>query len=396
MKHCTIGTLAAALLAMIGLTGCGSLWNRDEPAADWSRQLRTDPDYFPLAVWMQSPQKAERFADMGINLYINLWEGPTDEQLAQLADAGMPVFCEMEFDARKNIDNPIIVGWLHIDEPDNAQDISAAGQPKQYGPPVRPEKVVAHYRELKRIDPTRPVMLNLGQGVAWDVWTGRGERTNHPEDYAAYLQGCDMASFDIYPVVASHADIAGNLWYVPYGTARLKEWSHGKRMVWCAIEASRIGNLSVKPTPEQIRSEVWMAIIHGARGIVYFVHQFQPTFHASPILDDPDMFEGVRALNEEIHALAPVINAPQPPQPPRVSSSVEEVPIATMLRRDGDTAYLFAAAIRDGRTTGTFTVPQVDEGATVEVIGENRSLTIAGGGFSDDFAGYQVHLYRID
>ena len=46
-------------------------------------------------------------------------------------------------------------------------------------------------------------MLNLGQGVAWDGCYGRGVRTNHPEDYPEYIRGCDLVSFDIYPVAHS-------------------------------------------------------------------------------------------------------------------------------------------------------------------------------------------------
>jgi len=395
MSNRTILPLLLAALAAMAATGCESVWPRTEEKPDWSRQLNADPEYFPLAVWMQAPEKAERWRDIGINLYINLWKGPTDDQLAQLTDAEMPVFCEMEFDARANVDNPIIVGWLHTDEPDNAQKISGEGELVRYGPPVLPSEVVARFHEIKKIDPTRPVMLNLGQGVAWDGWKGRGVRTNHPEDYAQYLKGCDMASFDIYPVVHNHEDVAGNLWYVGRGVSRLKDWSQGKRMVWAAIEASRIGNVHVKPTPAQIRSEVWMAIIHGARGIVYFAHQFEPRFDASAILSDPEMYEGVKALNEEVRSLARVINAPEPDDNPMVQSSETGVPIAMMLRRDGRKTYLFTVAMRDRSTVGTFKVPGIKNGSKVKVIGEDRTIKVVDGGFTDDFDGYRVHLYRV-
>ena len=34
---------------------------------------------------------------------------------------------------------------------------------------------------MKQADPDRPVMLNLGQGVAYDNYIGRGVRRNHPD-----------------------------------------------------------------------------------------------------------------------------------------------------------------------------------------------------------------------
>ena len=91
---------------------------------------------------------------------------------------------------------------MHGDEPDNAQSL---GEGKGYGPPILPEKIVESYERIRAADPTRPVLLNLGQGVAWDGYYGRGVRTNHPEDYPEYVKGCDIASFDIYPVAHDNA-----------------------------------------------------------------------------------------------------------------------------------------------------------------------------------------------
>jgi hypothetical protein len=124
----------------------------------------------------------------------------------------------------------------------------------------------------------RPVLLNLGQGVAWDNWIGRGVRRNHPEDYPEYVKGCDIVSFDIYPAVHDKAEVAGKLEFVARGVERLGQWTRGEKIIWNCIEASRISNPQVKPTPDQVRAEVWMALIHGSRGLIYFVHQFKPTF----------------------------------------------------------------------------------------------------------------------
>lgn len=52
----------------------------------------------------------------------------------------------------------------------------------------------------------------------------------------------------------------------------------GEKVVWNCAERTRISNPDAKPTPAQVRSEVWMAIAHGSMGIIWFVHQFQPRF----------------------------------------------------------------------------------------------------------------------
>ena len=98
-----------------------------------------------------------------------------------------------------------------VREPDNAQALPGG---KGYGPPILPEAIVQDYTRLREADPSRPVLLNLGQGVAFDNYIGRGVRRNHPEDYASYLQGCDIASFDIYPVVHQSPEVSGKLEFV--------------------------------------------------------------------------------------------------------------------------------------------------------------------------------------
>src|SRR5580765_3572749 len=152
----------------------------------WTNGLPADPSFFPIAVWLQSPVNALRYKSAGINLYVGLWRGPTVDQLAMLKEAGMSVICEQNATALKNKDNPIIVGWMHGDEPDNAQSL---GQGKGYGPPIPPDTIVRDYQRIKLADSSRPVMLNLGQGVAWDNYIGRGVRRRHPEDYPKYIEG---------------------------------------------------------------------------------------------------------------------------------------------------------------------------------------------------------------
>lgn len=362
------------------------------PYQRWARGPSADPGFFPLAVWLQNPSRAAEYRKAGINLYVGLWKGPTEAHLAALKQAGMQVICAQNETALRHLDDPTVVGWMHGDEPDNAQPL---GSGKGYGPPIPPERIVADYQRLRAADPSRPVLLNLGQGVAWDRWHGRGVRTNHPEDYPEYVKGCDIASFDIYPVVHSHPEVAGKLWYVARGVERLVQWAGPERLVWNCLECTRISNPNTKPTPQQVRAEAWMALIHGSRGLIYFVHQFKPVFREAALLDDPEMLDGVTALNRQILRLAPVLNSPTLTNAVTVTPANPEVPIAAMVKRHGSATYLFAVAMRPGTTTATFTVRNLAGRRTVEVLDENRTLTAEDGVFSDGFGLWAVHLYRI-
>ncbi|MHC4559662.1 MAG: hypothetical protein ACYS80_20405 [Planctomycetota bacterium] len=362
------------------------------PYVKWENGPLHNADFFPIAVWLQNPSRASRYRKAGFNTYVGLWRGPTEKQLEQLKAAGMKVICRQNKVALKSLDNSIIIGWMHGDEPDNAQSL---GKGKGYGPPIKPRKIIDDYYKIRSADPTRPVLLNLGQAVAWDGWHGRGVRTNHPEDYPEYVKGCDIASFDIYPAVHSNPQVAGNLWYVARGVKRLKEWTDGKKVVWNCIECTRIHNKEKKATPKQVKCEVWMSIIHGSMGLIYFVHEWQPKFNESALLSDKQMLSAITEINKQISELAPVLNSPTIDGDVRVSSDNKDVPVAVMTKRDKSARYLFAVAMRDGKTSAKFAVRALEGRRTIEVLGENRTIVSKDGVFSDSFEAWDVHLYRI-
>jgi hypothetical protein len=303
----------------------------------------------------------------------------------------MKVICHQNKTALEHINDSTIIGWMHGDEPDNAQSL---GQGKGYGPPILPEKIIDDYNKIRQTDPSRPVLLNLGQGVAWDGYYGRGVRTNHPEDYPEYIKGCDIASFDIYPAVHNKPEVAGNLWFVAKGVERLNKWSEGKKVVWNCIECTRISNPDTKATPHQVKCEVWMSIIHGSMGLIYFVHEWQPKFDEAALLHDVEMLSAVTTINRQITELAPVLNGPTIEDAANVSSNNEAVPVAIMTKNHDGATYLFAVAMRGDKTTATFTLQHAGVIKTVEVIGENRTIDINNGAFKDDFKAWDVHLYR--
>ncbi|MCL4790181.1 MAG: hypothetical protein KJ070_25940, partial [Verrucomicrobia bacterium] len=234
------------------------------------------------------------------------------------------MICDQNEVARRHLSDTNIIAWMHGDEPDNAQSL---GEGRGWGTPIPPAKIVGDYHRMRAADPSRPVLLNLGQGVAWDGWYGRGVRSNHPEDYPEYLKGCDIASFDIYPAVHDRKEVAGNLWFVARGVERLVQWTEGKKPVWNCIECTHISNPDRQATPHEVRAEVWMSLIHGSRGLIYFVHQFKPQFIEAALLADPEMLSAVTALNQQIRALAPVLNSPTLANAVNVNSANEAVPV---------------------------------------------------------------------
>ncbi|MDZ7345903.1 MAG: hypothetical protein ONA69_03835, partial [candidate division KSB1 bacterium] len=370
--------------------------------AQWPNGPSPASDFFPIAVWLQSPEAgtAKTYKAVGINTFIGLWQGPTAGQLNAVASLGLKTICAQNTLGLTHFRNNVIIAWLQDDEPDNAQNGTQD--------PVPPSEIIRRYQDMKAADPTRPVYLNLGQGVACDEWYGRGNRTNHPEDYREYAKGADILSFDVYPMnvfplpdnaapwfKAFHNKVAQDIRYVAYGTENLRKWCDYAKPVWVWIETTNIdGDSRYALTPQIVRAEVWLALIHGARGIGYFCHQFNPTFIEAGLLANAAMAKGVETVNLQITALAAVLNTPSVSNGLTVASANPATPVdATLKRHDGYT-YVFAAATRPGSTTVTFTLRDFGNGM-VEVIDENRSLAMTEGVFRDEFSDYAVHLYKV-
>lgn len=344
-----------------------------------------DPTFFPIGVWLQEPDLAPDYQRAGINLYVGLWQGPTAEQLATLAGHGMPVIADQSpTGLGYGAGNPL-VGWSHQDEPDNAQPLPEGG----YGPPVDPAVIVDRYHQLRAADATRPVLLNLGQGVANDDWIGRGPDASL-DDYPKYAKGADLISFDVYPVADGLP-----LWLVAKGVDRLRAWSEADKVIWNFIETTNISGTN-QVSPHQLRAEVWMSLVHGSQGILYFVHRFAPEFDAARLLHDPVMLAAVTATNAQVHRLAPVLNSASVSRAVRVTSSDPDVPIDVMVKRYAGETYVFAVSMRDAPTSGTFELKgAAGPAARAVVLDEERTLSLHRGRFADDFQPYDVHLYKL-
>jgi hypothetical protein len=348
----------------------------------WEHGYPADPSYFPLGVWMQNPMNAERFAAVGVNHYVGLWQGPTAEQLTTARAASMPVVCEQNGVWQENLDDANIQGWLYADGPDNAQELPDGS----YAPCIEPAVTRAEYADMVLADASRPVVLLLGQGVATPDWVGRGDCTGRTQDYPEYAKSADILVNYTYPVANQHP-----IELVATGIDKLNQYAGWSKPVIADIEASSIDGLP-RPTPSELRAEVWMSLIHGAAGVQYFCHRMEP-LNETDCLDDADTAAELTRINRQLAQLAPVLNTQSYALAPL--SSNPDVPVKAVLKQPGGSRYVFAVGMANGATTATFSLNASSGTISVEVIGESRNVTARGGVFQDDFAPYAVHLYRI-
>ena len=138
-----------------------------------------------------------------------------------------------------------------------------------------------------------------------------------------------------------------------------------------------------------------MSLVRGSRGIISFAHQFRPRFIEAGLLADEAMLAAVARTNRQIRRLAAVLNSAAPPGGVTVRSSSGGVPVEATARRHGGAVHVFAVGMRDGKARARFTLAGLRGGAKAEVIDEGRTLDVKDGVFRDQFAAWDVHLYKI-
>jgi hypothetical protein len=271
---------------------------------------------------------------------------------------------------------------MHGDEPD---------QPKEGGATATAEELMADYLKMRAPQPSLRVFMNLGQGVANDRY---GARVSY-DKYPAYCKAADAISYDIYPCNSLGATGPERLCTVAKGVERLVQWTEGKKPIWFIIECNRFTKESEKdsraPTPEEFKTQVWMAITAGARGITLFCHSWYKTFSPSRI--DPEMMTAMKPIFAEVHSLAEVINSPTVEGGATAKCDPGAL-IGVLTKKQGGATYVFAVNMFKKAEKATIAVKDAADG-TAEVLFENRTVPVKGGQIADDFAPYAVHRYKI-
>lgn len=189
-----------------------------------------------------------------------------------------------------------------------------------YGLSTAPERaakmgagMLEGYHELRKLDPKHP------------VWMNHAPR-NTIEDLAYFDRAADIVGCDIYPVpespLARHSDLANRtLSSVGAYTNRMQEAAPGKP-VWMVLQGTSWADFQTVYTPEQkeilrrprkdeTRFMAYDAIVHGARGILYWGTQF--------VQKDSQFWLELLDVVKELDGLQHVLSAPDSKAKPEVT-----------------------------------------------------------------------------
>jgi len=141
-------------------------------------------------------------------------------------------------------------------------------------------------------------------------------------------------------------------------------------------------------TAEEIRCATYLALMHGAAGIVYHMGHYgiDPSYTRH--------WSVYRGLSREVEELFPIITAPQPATGPEIV--VDSQAIDFGVRIYTDKLYLIGVNTSDSLVRATFTIAdRAMMPKRIKLLFENREIAPKGNGFTDAFTAFEPHVYEL-
>jgi len=385
-------------LARIPWEGGSAYWKnfRATDAAGWD-----DPSFFPIVVWyngISSNAEATYDKSVGINTYIGMAD---TTPYSLFKDNG--VF--WIGDKLNNTFTDASTNWVGnmLDDEVDGRFTPAAGR--------------AHLQQIKNsyagngrfnyANFSQTVISTYGNQSDAEAYVNNFTDAVSVDMYWYTIPFCNWTPYqgDSYLISVNKANCRTSSSYGKT-TAMLRERDaiDGKlQPIWNFVEDLNGGPGADAPavtiTPAQLKGAVMSSIINEARGIVYFNQSLSGSCQGGSILRQSQVtpnfcgaaqIAAAKDVDALVHQLAPVINT----QSYKYSFGAG---LDTMLKTYNGSAYVFSMV--DGASTPgsrTFTLPGGITGSQVEVVGENRTIQISGGKFTDGFASESsYHVYRI-
>ena len=362
--------------------------------------------YFPIGVWTQPLSLFDTWKARGVNTMVSDSPPETIANWDQaVKNEGFMTIRPPAENPSDDVGNTVLLAWAQKDEP----DMCGEGY-------VNYPTYLANYQAWKKADPTRPIYLNFSGG---DV-LGAGPDPD-PSDYAAnpdcspngtpwpfncsltsnhlnYINNAlDWVSNDIYPVSGNLPDNLARYDLTGLGApiARLQSWTTKPEFSY--IETAPIYNRGV--TPDELRAEVWLAIVYGVRGFVYFPDKFDSSGNWVDWDGTPDdVAKEITKQDAVINSLAPVLQGDI--NPADLGISVPSPLLACWRKAPSGKYFIVVNPVATVKSNVTLTLTGTAGGTTATVFNETptRTITLGGGGttITDSFTAFAVHVYVVN
>ena len=237
---------------------------------------------------------------------------------------------------------------------------------------------------VRQEDPNHPIMVGDSRDVIGRM----------PADRADFfpLKCMDMGMWWWYPLPLGGEATALEGDEGPRGTELVPPAflvnRNTDKPIWVGVQAYKKPSAWARyPNPTEYRAQAYIAIAHGARGLMWYGGSVTGGMYLKP---DEARWDYVQTLAKELRELSPVLLG-QTLAAPKFSPS--EAPVSVVLKRGGNRLVLIATNRGAKPVTLTLTSPELRYG-TVNVLTENRTLEVKGGAIGDRFEPYGVHVYQ--
>ena len=278
----------ATVVTLAGLVACEPQTRAPEPTiraiaagpvggsiyfGAWTNGPPTDPAFFPIGVWLQRPTarrhgqvNARNYRDLGINIIINTPDQVAAADLNALPD-GMYIMPGTVSDLTRNSSR--VIGYVAYDEP----DLAGGGEDC-----VTADALNRIVSGIRAQDPTRPVWVNFGPGMAlpyfaqqahgcpapWPgiaQWTSSGATGDFMPNYAyqPYYEWAavpDIVSVDHYATADFRQPLIDQqLWGYGRMTRRAVAFAGKGKPVWAYVQTGNVNTADEVPDrPRRTRS----------------------------------------------------------------------------------------------------------------------------------------------
>jgi len=359
--------------------------------------------FFLIGTFMPTIYEFGKWHDRGVNtgVGLNSYTDPAAGRTLQVAiqdwdsqakAQGMRTIRSPMPNPADDLGNTTLLAWDQMDEPD------ATGQGM-----INLASCVANYQQWKATDSSRPVYLTFsgpdvlgamaGPRPSWclDSTGGCSLISNHLDYISSAL---DWVSNDIYPCSGYLPDESRRCdpSYVGDPIDLIRSWTD--KPVFAFIETSYqefVPESTRGPTKDEVRAEIWVAIVHGVRGYIFF-----PQVVGKDAAGDgtpADVAAELTIQNTTVTQLAPVLQGDI--DPTTLGASVP-APLQAGWRDAPSGKYFFVVNTKQPTlTNAAITLTGVDTATSASVFNESRTVTLANGKLTDTFGAFAVHIYVV-
>ena len=315
--------------------------------------------FFPVGIYCYEPTAFEEVKELGFNTVVT---HGNMENLERCEELGLKVIGQIWPDSTSEgvaasteevvngiKDSPALLAYYLWDEP----DLNKTSE----------EVVRLATAAAARADPYHPTFTTF----------------YIPETFHRFARTVDIFAPDPYPIAFHNTR---PMMMVSDWVDRA--WAAARRgqSVFPVLQTFQAAPYWLLPTPEQLRCMAYLAVIHGAKAIIYYEYGGAK---------DTPLWDAFRPLNEEMKALSPVLLVGSASE--RFHVFPRQVGVDVLEKEHEGHLYIIAANTQDHPTEVQFKSRR--EQGTVEVMFEGRSLPLTDGAFLDSFPPYGVHVYRL-